>query len=90
MNGQPSSAAPKQKWRKKGKSKRRQQYDLGWIADHEHYTEKKRDIVSVIVLTFYFACWLGALVLLKYLLLTEYKIAFADFSVALVGALVLA
>ena len=42
------------------------------------------------VVTLYFACWLGALVLLKYLILAEYKIAFHGVSIALVGALLLA
>ena len=41
-------------------------------------------------LTFYFGCWLSALVLLKYLLLAEYQIDFTGLSVALIGALVLA
>ena len=50
----------------------------------------KHEIVAVISLTFYFGCWLGALVLIKYLLLAEYHIAFHHFSVALVSALVLA
>lgn len=50
----------------------------------------KHEIKSVISLTLYFGCWLGALVLLKYLLLTEYQVAFTGASVALVGALVLA
>lgn len=50
----------------------------------------KHEIESVAWLTFYFGCWLGALVLLKYLLLAEYSIAFNGFSIALVGALVLA
>ena len=50
----------------------------------------KQEIVVLIALTFYFGCWLGILVLLKYLLLTEYHIAFSGLSVALVGALVLA
>ncbi|MDH3948516.1 MAG: hypothetical protein OEU74_06105 [Gammaproteobacteria bacterium] len=50
----------------------------------------KHEIAAVIALTFYFGCWLGALVLFKYLLLAEYQIAFHDISVALVGALVLA
>ena len=50
----------------------------------------KHEVKSVIVLTLYFGCWLGALVLLKYLLLAEYHIAFSGFSIALVGALVLA
>jgi len=50
----------------------------------------KHEIEAVAWLTFYFGCWLGSLVLLKYLLLAEYQIAFGGFSVALVGALVLA
>jgi hypothetical protein len=50
----------------------------------------KHEIVAVVWLTFYFGCWLGALVLLKYLLLAEYQIAFYGLSVALLGALVLA
>jgi len=50
----------------------------------------KHEIVAVITLTCYFSCWLGALVLLKYLLLAEYHIAFSGLSVAVVGALVLA
>ena len=50
----------------------------------------KQEVVSVVWLTFYFGCWLGALSLLKYLLLAEYKIAFSGFSMALIGALVLA
>jgi hypothetical protein len=50
----------------------------------------KHEIVALIALTFYFGCWLGALVLLKFLLLAEYQIAFHHLSVAIVGALVLA
>ena len=50
----------------------------------------KHEFAAVAWLTFYFGCWLGALVLLKYLVLEEYQIAFSGFSVALVGALVLA
>jgi len=50
----------------------------------------KHEIVVIAQVTFYFGCWLGALLLLKYLILAEYKIAFYNFSVALVGALVLA
>jgi len=50
----------------------------------------KHEIVAVISLTLYFGCWLGTLVLFKYLLLTEYQVAFTGASVALVGALVLA
>ena len=50
----------------------------------------QHEIKAVITLTLYFGCWLGALVLLKYLILAEYKIVINQFSVALVGALVLA
>jgi hypothetical protein len=50
----------------------------------------KHEIKAVISLTLYFGCWLGVLVLFKYLLLTEYQVAFTGASVALVGALVLA
>ena len=50
----------------------------------------QHEIMAVLWLTLYFGCWLGALVLLKYLLLAEYQIAFTGLSVALVGALVLA
>ena len=50
----------------------------------------KHEIVAMMALTIYFGCWLGALVLLKYLLLAEYKIGFSGLSVALIGALVLA
>jgi hypothetical protein len=50
----------------------------------------KHEVLAVITLTLYFGCWLGVLVLLKYLILAEYKIVFNQFSVALVGALVLA
>ena len=50
----------------------------------------KHEIVAVVWLTLYFGCWLGVFVLIKYLLLAEYQIAFSDFSIALFGALVLA
>ena len=49
----------------------------------------KHEFAAVAWLTFYFGCWLGALVLLKYLVLAEYQVAFHGLSVALVGALVL-
>lgn len=50
----------------------------------------KQEITAVGVVTLYFGCWLGALVLLKYLILAEYHIAFHGVSIALVGALLLA
>ena len=50
----------------------------------------KHEIAAVLSLTLYFAGWLGVLVLIKYLLLAEYQVAYSDFSIALFGALVLA
>ena len=50
----------------------------------------QQELVAVIALTVYFGLWLGMLILLKFLLLSEYHIDFNKFSVALVGALVLA
>jgi hypothetical protein len=50
----------------------------------------KKELVAVMALTLYFGAWLGVLILLKYLVLAEYHIGFTKFSVALVGALVLA
>lgn len=48
------------------------------------------EIRSVLLTTLYFAVWLGMLILLKTLVLNEYKIAFHGYSLALLGALVLA
>ena len=50
----------------------------------------KEEIAAIISLTLYFLAWLGFLMLLKFLLLANYKIEFTDFSIAVVGALVLA
>jgi len=50
----------------------------------------KQELIAVIALAAYFGLWLGILILIKYLLLAEYHIGFNKFSVALVGALVLA
>ncbi|HUU72278.1 MAG TPA: hypothetical protein VMW70_06615 [Burkholderiales bacterium] len=49
----------------------------------------KHEVTAVAVLMLYFGSWLSALVLLKHLLLAEYRIAAYGFSVALIGALVL-
>lgn len=55
------------------------------------YAQKlQHEAKAVIALTLYFGCWLGVLVLIKYLILAEYQIAFNQYSVAVVGALVLA
>ena len=50
----------------------------------------KHEVVTVMSLTCYFGLWLGILSLIKYLLLAQYEIALTDFSVALIGAMVLA
>jgi len=50
----------------------------------------KAEAVAVALTTAYFAVWIGTLVLLKTLILAEYRIEFQGLSLALVGALVLA
>ena len=50
----------------------------------------KKEIRSVLLLTLYFAAWLGVLIIIKKLILAEYDIEFKGLTVALVGALVLA
>lgn len=50
----------------------------------------KKEIETLVSLMLYFLGWLGFLMLLKFLLLADYKIGFSDFSIAVVGALVLA
>ena len=50
----------------------------------------KDEIKAVALVTCYFAVWLGVLMLLKKLVLAEYRIEFRGLSLALIGALVLA
>jgi len=50
----------------------------------------KQEIKSVGLATLYFACWLAVLLLIKQLVLAEYKIQFHGMTRALVGALILA
>ena len=50
----------------------------------------RNEIVSVMTLTLYFLVWFGFLMLLKYLLLSNYEIEFSGMSKAVIGALVLA
>jgi hypothetical protein len=50
----------------------------------------KREIEAVLLLTLYFGSWIGSLVLLKYLILAQYEIAYDGLAVVLLGALVLA
>lgn len=50
----------------------------------------KEEIRAVVTATVYFGCWILALMVIKWLILAEYAIAFRGWSMALVGALVLA
>jgi hypothetical protein len=49
----------------------------------------KDEMKAVGIAALYFGCWIGALLLLKSLILAEYKIAFHGWSVVVVGVLVL-
>lgn len=49
-----------------------------------------REIKEVALATLYFALWIGALVMIKQLILADYQIEFHGLSKALVGALILA
>ena len=50
----------------------------------------KQEIVTLLSFTLFFSCWLAVMMLLKWLILADYEIAFQEFSMVLVGALVLA
>ena len=50
----------------------------------------KEELEAIALTTFYFAVWLGFLMVLKALVLAEYRIEFHDWSLALIGAVVLA
>jgi hypothetical protein len=49
----------------------------------------KKEVSSLAIAMLYFGCWIGALLLIKSLVLAEYKIAFHHWTMAVVGALVL-
>jgi hypothetical protein len=49
----------------------------------------KEEIKEMGIAALFFGCWIGALLLLKWLILDEYHITFQGWSVAVVGALVL-
>jgi hypothetical protein len=49
-----------------------------------------KEIKSVALATIYFAIWLGLLMFLKTMILTEYKVEFSGISKAIIGALILA
>jgi hypothetical protein len=50
----------------------------------------KHELRSVILVTLFFAAWLGVFMGLKVLILEDYQIRFGGFSIVLIGALVLA
>jgi hypothetical protein len=50
----------------------------------------KHEFKAMLLASFYFGCWVGALVLLKNLLLAEYRIATYGGAAAIFGALILA
>ena len=50
----------------------------------------QEEFKAVVTTTFYFGCWILALMVLKWLILAQYAISFQGWSMALVGALVLA
>ncbi|MEN8132449.1 MAG: hypothetical protein ABFS45_20170 [Pseudomonadota bacterium] len=50
----------------------------------------KREFLELTYVTSYFVCWLGVLILLKHLILAEYKIEFYGMPLAVLGALILA
>lgn len=72
----------------------------GGATQNRHHPEVDRDmnflqklqheIMTVALTTLYFAVWLAALTFIKHLILEEYHIEFYGFTVALIGALVLA
>ena len=49
----------------------------------------KDEIKEIGIAALFFGCWLGALLLLKWLILEEFQITFHGWSLAVVGALVL-
>src|SRR5215472_15159358 len=59
--------------------------------EQPNFQRKLREELKVIALTtLYFGAWLGVLMVLKRLVLADYQIGFRGFSLALVGALVIA
>jgi hypothetical protein len=50
----------------------------------------KHELRAIVMVTLFFAAWLGILMVLKILLLEDYHIRFGGFSMVLIGALILA
>jgi hypothetical protein len=54
------------------------------------FKQKLRDEIKAVgIAAIYFGCWIAGLLLIKFLVLAEYEIAFHHWSMAVVGALVL-
>ncbi len=50
----------------------------------------KHEMKAVVLVTLFFAAWLGVFMVLKVLILEDYQIRFGSFSAVLIGALILA
>lgn len=50
----------------------------------------EHELVSIVMVTLFFATWLSVMMVLKVLILEDYHIRFSGFSMVLIGALVLA
>jgi hypothetical protein len=50
----------------------------------------KHELKAIVMVTLFFATWLGILMVLKILLLEDYQIRVGGFSIVLIGALILA
>lgn len=53
------------------------------------HSRLKHELKALAVAALYFGCWIGALLMIKSLVLAEYKIAFSGWTKAIVGALIL-
>jgi hypothetical protein len=49
----------------------------------------EKEVKALAIAMLYFGCWIGGLLLIKSLVLAEYRVAFHHWSMAVVGALVL-
>lgn len=54
------------------------------------FEKLKTELTTVILVTLFFAAWIGVFMGLKLLILEDYQIRFGSFSMVLIGALILA
>jgi hypothetical protein len=52
-------------------------------------TKLKHELKAMLAAALYFGCWIGMLLVMKSLILAEYQIEFLNYSMAIVGALIL-